>query len=147
MGGILCRGGCLSGALPEALCSLRQGSGTGDIRITFLRFSWKQQEQEHNFLYKTWGSTWDFTRLCSLWRVAKHWNRLPSKVVQSPSFEILKNRPGTGQGNRLWVALLEQRLDRTTSRGPLRPQLCWHPVSAKWGWFYTVKTVGELSWL
>jgi len=34
-------------------------------------------------------------------RVAKHWHRLPRKVVESPFLEILKSHVDTGLGNLL----------------------------------------------
>lgn len=85
LGSTFCRGGF--GLLElsfQALCSFRQHSGTSDIQITFLRFSWKQQGQKHNFMYRIQGSTWDFTGLCSLWRVAKHWSSCPARLCSLP---------------------------------------------------------------
>lgn len=34
-------------------------------------------------------------------RVIKHWHRLPSEVVESPSLETFKNSLDTGLGNQL----------------------------------------------
>ena len=54
-------------------------------------------------------------------RVPEHWHRLPREVVESPTLEILRSCQDTVLGNRLWVALLEQK----TSRDPFQPQpLC-----------------------
>ena len=40
-------------------------------------------------------------------RVTEHWDRLPRKVVGTPSLEILKICPDMVLGNCLYVALLE----------------------------------------
>lgn len=39
-------------------------------------------------------------------RVEEHWHRLPGQVVESPSWQVLKARPGTVLGSLLWLILL-----------------------------------------
>jgi len=56
-------------------------------------------------------------------RVTEYWNRLPRKVVESPSLETFENLLNIAMGNWLYEFLLEQeRLDQMAFRGPFQPQ-------------------------
>lgn len=57
-------------------------------------------------------------------RIAEHWNRLPTDLVESPSVEIVKSCLDTILSNMLWGTMLEQR--GWTKQPPVVPSNITH---------------------
>ena len=51
------------------------------------------------FKLKEWRFRWDIRKKFSTIRVVRHWNRLPSGVVDAPSLETFETRLDKAPGN------------------------------------------------
>ena len=58
-------------------------------------------------------------------RMMEHWNRLPRRIVESPSQEIFKTCKGSYLCDYCWIPAFVGGLESMTSSGPFQPlQFC-----------------------